>query len=323
MNRRHGIFFVILLTLLCAPTAVGIVSAAPPPPTPTPRPTVTPHVATATELQAAQTQWAQSRHANTFDAGQGANTTCAQCKSPRNWDPDAMAAQFAHDCFACKREPGQPRPDLSGGVAVPQADWKSITCDDCHQPVGNSYSTALSYWNPELNQYEPVKSSTELCAKCHAEQHGFGVIWEQSVSPAHKGWDCTRCHGSHNTPVKCTDCHDVTQGRGATAHANHPQVDCTTCHDAGGLVVWRDPYPDSRFYQKLMPQRMAHALRSWPSHDLQTAVDCRRCHHPQGAQQTLIASTVTCNNAACHPDGASFNWCPAFPRSDAPQAATP
>jgi hypothetical protein len=317
MNSRNGIFFVVLSVLLCLPTIVGVVSASPPLIAPTPQPTTTPHVATPAELQAAQAQWAASRHANTYDSGLGANTTCANCKSPRNYDPDAFAKLAAEDCSACKREPGQPRPDLSGGVPVAQADWKSITCDVCHQPVGNSYSTALSYWNPERNAYEPIKSSTELCAKCHAAQHGFGVIWEQSVSPAHHGWECTRCHGSHNAPVKCTDCHDPTTGRGAVAHEQHPKVDCTACHDAVGSVIWQDPYPDSRFYQLYYPQRTAHALRSWPSHDLQTTVDCKYCHHPQGDKQITLANNVRCDNSACHPNGASFNWCPVIPRDAA------
>ena len=162
-------------------------------------------------------------------------------------------------------------------------------------------------------------TATELCAKCHAEQHGFEVIWEQSVSPAHKGWECTRCHGSHNTPVKCTDCHDPTTGRGAAAHAQHPKVGCTACHDAGGLSIWQDPNSDSRYYQMYMPERFAHALRSWPSHNLQAAVDCRRCHHPQGDRQMTLASNIRCDNSSCHPNGASFNWCPVIPRDAAPK----
>ncbi len=323
MNRCLWSFLATLLIVLSALTFASVVSATPPFADPTPQPTPAGRVATADEVQAAQVQWARSRHANTYDNGQGANTTCAQCKSPRNWDPDAAAADVAHDCSACKREPGAPRPDLAGGVPVLKEAWKNITCDVCHQPVGNSYSTALSFWNQSSNQYEPVSRAVDLCDKCHTEQHGFQVAYEQAASPAHKGRDCTRCHGSHNSPVKCTDCHDPAKGRGAAAHAQHPKVDCTTCHDAGGLTIWQDPYPDSRFYQKYMPQRFAHALRSWPSHNLQTTADCRRCHHPQGARQTTVASNIKCNNAACHPDGAVFNWCPIFPRDDAPKTQSP
>ena len=319
MIRRLWIPFLLLSFGLSALASVNVVFATPPAAAPTPQPTLIPHVATAAELQTAQAQWARSRHANTYDNGQGANTTCASCKSPRNWDPNALAIQTAQDCTACKREPGKPRPELPGGVPIAKQDWKSITCDVCHQPVGNSYSTALSFWNQSQQRYEPVSNTTELCAKCHAEQHGFEVIWEQSVSPAHKGWECTRCHGSHNTPVKCTDCHDPTTGRGAAAHTQHPNVGCTACHDAGGLGIWQDPNADSRYYQEYMPERFAHTLRSWPSHNLQLTADCRRCHHPQGDRQMTLASNIRCDNSSCHPNGASFNWCPAVPRDAAPK----
>lgn len=311
----------ILFALLCLPAVLGTVSASAPPVTPTPHLPVTPHVATLAEVQTATAQWSVSRHANTFDAGTGANSTCALCKSPRNFDPDAFAKLAAEDCSACKRELGQPRPDLSGGVPVAQAEWKNIGCDVCHQAVGNSYSTALAFWNPELGAYESIKTSNELCGKCHAEQHGFGVIWEQSVSAAHKGWECTRCHGSHNAQVQCIDCHDANSGRGATAHQQHSSVDCTACHDAMKSVIWQDPYPNSRFYQRYYPQRTAHALRSWPSHNLQTAVECTYCHHPQDAQMKIVADQVKC--PACHADGATFYWCPAIQRSDAPKVAAP
>lgn len=277
-------------------------------PSPTPIGKKTPHVATPDELLVAQIEWRRTRHANTYDDGLGANTTCALCKAPRNYSANPIALQAAEDCAACKREPGQPRPDLEAGVPVAQPDWKSISCDTCHQPVGDSYSTAISYWDPVLEQYQPLANSTELCAKCHAEQHGFGVIREQSVSAAHKGWECSRCHGAHNLPVKCTDCHDVQKGAGASAHMAHSKVGCPACHDAGGLAIWQDPNASSRYYAQWMPRQMAHDLRSWPSHNLQTRVDCLRCHHPQDDQGTIIASDVRCVNALCHPDGVEL--CP-------------
>ncbi|MBI5029403.1 MAG: hypothetical protein HZB51_02660 [Chloroflexi bacterium] len=322
--QRYWIFFGVLFSASIFFTSPNV-SATPAQidstPTPTPKPTV--HIATLSELQAAQSQWARSRHANTYDDGLGANTTCASCKSPRNWDPYAPAAEIAHDCSLCKREPGKPRPPLPGGVLITQSEWKSITCDVCHQPVGNSYSTALSFWNQETQTYEAVSNSMQLCNKCHTGAHGFDVIREQSVSPAHRGWDCIRCHGSHNATVKCIDCHDITQGRGAVAHAQHPNVDCTACHDAGDLPIWQDPYSNSRFFQKYMPLRTAHDLRSWPSHNLQTIADCRRCHHPQGKLQITVAPQVRCDNQSCHAEGASFDWCPQFPRDAAPKVTLP
>lgn len=310
----------------------------------TPSPLASPPAVTSAspqQLEAAQSAWSRTRHANTFDNGMGANTTCASCKSPMNWDPAAVAAEAAHDCSSCKREPGKPRPELPGGVKVARSDWKSITCGVCHQPIGNSYSTALAFWDQATRQYQPVTSATELCGKCHEGRHGFEVVWEQTNSPAHKNWACTKCHGSHGAPVKCTDCHDVANGPNATVHAQHAafQVNCTACHDAAGLTIWQDPNSDSRHFGEYAPQRFGHALRSWPSHDLQRAADCRRCHHPTGdvmpkAQpigaapkvpvvQAALVPSVPCDNAACHPGGATFEWCPIFPRDSSPETKKP
>lgn len=338
--KPHHRWLWVIAPVLLILAAVGVGLAAPGQQlTSTPPPVGGGHVATAAELRTAQAQWATTRHANTYDNGLGANTTCASCKSPRNWDPNSSAVEAAQDCTSCKREPGKPRPELEGGVPVPKNDWKSITCDVCHQPVGDSYNTAISFWNQAVGGYEPMTSSTALCEKCHEGRHGFDVVWEQANSPAHKDWACTRCHGAHGTPVKCTDCHNVEQGRGAQAHAQHPNVNCTACHDAGGLGIWQDPNPDSRRFGQIAPQRFGHALRSWPSHNLQTATDCRRCHHPRGAVlpvlpppgspvldpviQPAIASQVGCAEPACHPNGAVFEWCPVFPRDTALEVKRP
>jgi hypothetical protein len=98
MVHRFWILFLLLLFVFGALSSVNIVSATRPPAAPTPQPTLIPHVATADELQAAQAQWARSRHANTYDNGQGANTTCASCKSPRNWDPRSGCCSSGRAC---------------------------------------------------------------------------------------------------------------------------------------------------------------------------------------------------------------------------------
>ncbi len=282
------------------------------------RPTPTGHVATEDELAQARAEWKQSAHSDTYDGGLGANTTCARCKSPQNWDPAAPAVHEAQNCAACKRVPGAPRPDLPTGVPVPKDEWKDITCDICHRRIADSYSTAIAFWNQATGEYMPVEDESELCAKCHEERHGFHVIEEQETSPAHTGWACSRCHGTHGTAASCNNCHDPTRGKGATSHAMHPQVNCTACHDAGHLSIWRDTNPDSRHFGQYIPVRFAHTITSWPSHNLQVAVKCERCHHPRGEQLPAIAPTVSCQG--CHPRGAVLEWCSNFPRDRNPNA---
>lgn len=280
-------------------------------------------IATEAELADAYADWVQSAHADTYDKGLGANTTCARCKSPFNWDPFQSAAQEeALDCAACKRVPGAPRPKLTSGVVVDQADWQNIPCNGCHEPVGESYYVVAAFWNQATGTYEEVEDSTELCAHCHEGQHGFEVIAERQASQAHTGMKCTDCHGAHGSPSTCQDCHDPADGAGAAEHTRHPTVNCTACHDAGNLSIWYESDPSSPHTGEYITRRFAHDLTSWPSHNLQVQTRCERCHHPQGEYQSILAEEVSC--LACHPDGAVIFWCENFPRNldlNEPEAA--
>lgn len=283
----------------------------------TPIPTPTLQVATPEELIAAQAEWELSAHADTFDNGMGANTTCARCKSPKNWDPSQdLAAQEALDCGSCKRIPGEARPELESGIPVKQEDWQNIQCDICHIPVGDSYSTSIAFWDQASRVYVSVQNTHELCAKCHEGQHGFEVVEEQIESPAHQAWDCTLCHGAHGAASACTDCHDPMIGSGAFEHARHPSVNCTACHDRGGLSIWLENDPESKFFDTYITRRFAHTLTSWPSHNLAVEVSCVRCHHPKDFDSPVLVQEIGCQE--CHPDGAVLFWCINFPRDPEP-----
>jgi hypothetical protein len=273
-------------------------------------------IASPEQIAQAIAAWERSGHASTYDNGLGADTTCARCKSPQNWDPYHPAAERALNCASCKRIPGEPRPVLEGGEPVSEDDWLNIGCPICHEPVGNSYDITPVFWNQELGIYEPVGSNEELCAHCHEGRHGFEVEQEVHADMSHPGWSCLDCHGAHGGEVSCVDCHEVTVGTGAETHADHPEVHCSACHDAGKLGVWRDDEVTSDYYDVVVTRRFAHTLTSWPSHNLQTEVVCQRCHHSGGIEYPALAQTVSCQNAACHPQGAVLNWCPFFERSE-------
>jgi hypothetical protein len=282
------------------------------------------HVANEAELTAARAAWSSSAHAETYDEGMGANTTCARCKSPRNWDPTQELAQTqAMDCASCKRVPGAPRPALQAGVAVPQSEWRNITCDVCHIPAGDSFYTGLSFWNQEKGQYELVTEVEELCAHCHEGRHGFQVQEEQAASQAHTGLSCTDCHGSHGNRSECTDCHDPRTGPGASEHHRHPDVNCSGCHDAGGLSIWLETDPGSPHLGEYITVRFAHTLTSWPSHNLSTEIDCERCHHPLGDRQAVLVPYVSCDGCHEHEFGAVSLWCTFFRRDADPRLASP
>lgn len=316
MLRERLAYLLIVLLIAGLFAAAGLARAAPLPAAAAPQPTPSGHIASPEELALARAAWAQSEHAATFDQGMGANTTCASCKSPRNWDPANTAGDAARDCASCKRIPGAARPELAGGVAVAEADWQHVSCDVCHIPAGESFYTSVAFWDGATNTYAPVENVDALCRHCHEGRHGFEVVGEQQHTTAHQGWACTRCHGAHNTPVSCTDCHDPTTGAGALEHDRHPGVHCSACHDAGGLSVWQDEQ-DGEY----ITLRFAHALSSWPSHNLQRAVDCRRCHHPEEPTGAVLVDEIGCE--ACHAGGAVLYWCTYFQRDPDPLAATP
>jgi hypothetical protein len=205
---------------------------------------------------------------------------------------------------------------LEGGIPVSANDWQGIGCDVCHQPVGDSYDTAISFWNQDLGYYEPVHNANELCAKCHEGRHGFQVLEEQAISPAHNNWECTRCHGAHGTPSSCTNCHNPNVGNGGFEHQRHPGVNCTACHDAGGLSIWQDREAGSKHLGEYAPIRFAHTLRSWTSHNIQPQVWCGRCHHLRENNAPPIAPKTTCQD--CHIDGFVVFWCNYFPRDPSP-----
>lgn len=310
------------LATLVAPLAVGLLvltstlSSAPSASAISPTATPPGRIATEEELATAQSEWLSSAHSDTFDMGVGANTTCARCKSPTNWDPLAPGLEASLDCYSCKRSPGEPRPDLLNGVVVDQETWNDVSCEICHVPVGDSYQTEIAFWDQITGTYKPVDSVMELCSHCHEGQHGFEVIEEQNASALHTGWECTECHGVHGNPSSCEDCHDPEEGAGASEHARHPSVDCTGCHDAGGLMIRQEHNIASTHFEKYIPVRFAHSLTSWPSHNLSTDINCVRCHHPLPTGGSPIDPSTECT--ACHEDGAMWLWCEGFPRDPDP-----
>lgn len=270
-------------------------------------------VATPLQVAEAYAAWAHSEHSRTYDDGLGADTTCARCKSPLNWDPAAPAAEAALDCASCKRVPGEERPVLAGGEPVPPEEWQHIGCPICHEPVGDSYYVDIAFWNQATGAYEPVADVDQLCAHCHEGRHGFEVTEEMAADAAHPGMTCLDCHDPHGeTAISCTDCHDPFMGEGAVEHANHQQVHCSACHDQGGLSLWWERDETSPFYGTVMTVRFAHTLTSWPSHNLRTEVECGACHHARDVTRPALAQAVACDNPSCHAGGAVINWCPYF-----------
>ena len=104
MRSNKSAYLIILIFLGALLLIAGTVAAAPALSlTPTPEGTLETRIASEEQLQTAYAEWSTSRHADTYNQGMGANTTCAKCKSPTNWDPNNSAQDSALNCYSCKR----------------------------------------------------------------------------------------------------------------------------------------------------------------------------------------------------------------------------
>ena len=174
----------------------------------------------------------------------------------------------------------------------------------------------IAWLNPVSMEYEAVKTSNELCEKCHVTTVGTGNPARSAVShkitlggPAHLDYAgfinevkpptyCTDCHDPHTqAPKQCQDCHTID----TAAHANGKyeamadKVTCIACHDASGAEV--GPHPDEAM-GGIWTTTLTEAGRSGPtttaivSHSILWDVSCDRCHS-EGNAYGLNVYTAT------------------------------
>jgi hypothetical protein len=294
--RIKRYLFIVLVTILygcqnqnvtIAPTEVKQLATE----TPTP-PYV---VATSSKVPEKWTLWSESAHASTGGTASVANTYCAECHSPLNWNPQATR---------------------DTAVPVLAGEWMNIPCEVCHEASGTgSLLASISWWDPTTDQNQPVADSTELCEKCHRDTVDFHykVNLDDSV---HSGFGCMTCHEPHSTAASCTNsgCHDQIRPEsslppgtptggvhpnntafcgGANCHpaatqaalsntsihsAMHASVSCIACHDSSGLDV--APFFDLGTWMPFQILEKDGVPTKVPvrSHAIHRTVDCTRCH---------------------------------------------
>lgn len=258
----------ILVVVGCAPTPVPPTAA----PNPTPSTTSsTPAQPTGGQANGIQSLWQNSKHANTYILEGDENNTCARCHSPTNWlptSPDEMPAT----CASCKFTIKPPKP-------IAKTEWKNIECAQCHKTQKEIVSKEVAWLNSLIaafdtvnDPYEPVKSTTELCEKCHRDAYTI-----EMGKNAHASKTCTDCHNPHSTKASCTTCH-ASLSKSAGHDVAHANVNCVACHDAGGWQV--QPVGDKKIWQSMRPIDLKGKANPIPytSHNLQKSVDCARCH---------------------------------------------
>lgn len=150
----------------------------------------------------------------------------------------------------------------AGNPFIPEEEWIGIPCETCHVMENDVATVGFAWLNPVSMTYEPVKTSTELCEKCHVTTVGTGNPVRSAVShkitlggPAHLNYAgfidevkpptyCTDCHDPHTQqPKQCVDCHEIDPA----AHAGGKyammadKLTCMACHDSSGAEVGPEP----------------------------------------------------------------------------------
>jgi len=305
-------FLLILLLYACQPAPTAPPEPTPVPPTATAMPTPLPDQS---EIHA---DLASSTH-GTYDLYHGPNTWCARCHSPQNWDPQATVGK-PPNCFSCKFPTDEEVRIADGNDLIPEEAWVGIPCETCHVMDEHGIASQEIAWlNPISKEYVEVKTSTELCEKCHTETtnnlFGSAVAHKISYGSAHLNYAgfigdsappqyCTDCHDAHTQEAKqCVDCHEIDE----TAHARGKYaemkdvVTCMACHDASPDF---DPPPASMTYSVgphgedglWVPIDVSVGRGGEPanapfvSHAIQGEVLCTRCHS-EGNTYGLIVLT--------------------------------
>jgi Cytochrome c554 and c-prime len=226
----------------------------PPPPTPTPLPptpvaTANPHVAGADCAACHQEEhkrWATTLHAaspadvllNTeHDTAELLIDECLNCHTP------FQAGTLKVGDFV------QPL-DQKGPWKLVEANvnkWQAIKCEVCHDPTSTA-PNKLAFFDPATHQYVPVKTTTELCEKCHQPGTDDSRDLKGSV---HEGLQCATCHFVKGSEMSldphqaCATCHpkvnpkhpDVTtldtSDKSADSKNDIHFLTCATCHPKG------------------------------------------------------------------------------------------
>jgi hypothetical protein len=237
-------------------------------------------------------------HADTYSLGTGPNTYCAECKSPVNWDPQAII-NLPPNCVSCKFQSDTTMRIAAGNPLVPESEWKGIRCATCHaNDAGGEVDPALAWWDQASGAYVAMSSTTELCEQCHRDS-GRGTLRRREIADSliHTDATCTTCHDPHSGAAACTDCHNPqdedtefidncwTPYLAEDAPAQHTDLLCVACHDNAGMDVRPVDTSDEPYegqwatWRNTMIAGVIPSVHVWVSHNLSGEVDCARCHY--------------------------------------------
>jgi hypothetical protein len=144
---------------------------------------------------------AHAPHTNDPETDSGMNTYCARCKSPSQWDPTTS---------------------YGTGVDIPKAEYRGITCGDCHNPHNDTGHIGQLRWDEE-----------ESCDVCHNGGHHETMRTEELEGEP----SVLREDYPYMEDVSCVECHMFQTGRSVpepwkmVGHSFEPSIEaCVECH---------------------------------------------------------------------------------------------
>lgn len=186
-----------------------------------------------------------------------------------------------------------------------------VGCEDCHSVENGIVMNELQHGKPQTGRNEAGLGEDPICGRCHQVP---------SVGSAHPDFSCGDCHDPHVVKVSCTDsgchsniptvfyelpatptnghptngssfcgggnCHSMATAVAQTTRSIHGPahafVACEACH--GGSPMKAGPSLENGRWVLLHEDGSELPF----SHDLQSGVDCSRCHfenNPWGLSQ--------------------------------------
>jgi hypothetical protein len=232
-------------------------------------------------------------------------SNCLKCHNQEAWKPvtgfDHAQTKFAltgqHQTVACVKCHA-PRPG-EGGEALQFTGLIATGCQSCHK-------------DPHQGAFQEAKFRGS-CESCHntggfrKAKPGAGFTHDKTAFPLagkHAGVSCLRCHKDSNfhraiAHDRCQSCHEDPHNRQFAARA--AGSDCSACHNETG-------------FKPALFDRAAHQRTAFRLEAKHEALDCAKCHKPEGRATVYVIRMLTC--AQCHADPHAGEFAPAPVKND-------
>ncbi len=179
-------------------------------------------------------------------------------------DPDVL-------CEKCHITAGA----IQRGISVGEHAHKDYRCVQCHEPHSTTASCVSSGCHEDVLAASLLPSvehanliENAQCEECHPN----GMQLHDMETQRSGNTDCLNCH---------IEMDNVAPDQTAPAYHSkrHAAVDCVACHDASGMEVMQAENSAVLTTFRTIKSPSGVSTAAFVSHDIQTAVDCQRCHY--------------------------------------------